>query len=65
MKLMLVSYKRLFDNQVEQLVFEDQMREMFTVTFAFFSSFCVLSSEMNERRTRTKSSPTLKSSLSY
>jgi paired amphipathic helix protein Sin3a len=28
-ELMLESCERLFDNQVEQLVFEDQMREMF------------------------------------
>ena len=41
-ELMLETCERLFDNQVEQLVFEDQMREMFGlhVRFLFFVLFC-------------------------
>ena len=37
-ELMLESCERLFDNQVEQLAFEDQMREMFGL-HARFPSF--------------------------
>lgn len=37
-ELMLETCERLFDNQVEQLTFEDQMREMFGL-HARFSSF--------------------------
>jgi paired amphipathic helix protein Sin3a len=37
-ELMLESCERLFDNQVEQLTFEDQMREMFGL-HARFPSF--------------------------
>jgi paired amphipathic helix protein Sin3a len=42
-ELMLESCERLFDNQVEQLVFEDQMREMFGLhaRFPVFLSICV------------------------
>jgi paired amphipathic helix protein Sin3a len=37
-ELMLETCERLFDNQVEQPVFEDQMREMFGIhaSFLFF-----------------------------
>jgi paired amphipathic helix protein Sin3a len=35
-ELMLESCERLFDNQVEQLVFEDQMREMFGLHVRIF-----------------------------
>jgi len=38
-ELMLESCERLFDNQVEQLVFEDQMREMFGLHARFWSLF--------------------------
>jgi len=34
-ELMLETCERLFDNQVEQLVFEDQMREMFGLHASF------------------------------
>ena len=65
-ELMLETCERLFDNQVEQLVFEDQMREMFGlhVRFPFLCPFlCELSSKMNECRTRTRFSPSIKFSL--
>jgi hypothetical protein len=35
-ELMLETCERLFDNQVEQLMFEDQMREMFGLHASFF-----------------------------
>jgi paired amphipathic helix protein Sin3a len=38
-ELMLESCERLFDNQVEQLVFEDQMREMFGLHVRFPVSY--------------------------
>ena len=40
-ELMLESCERLFDNQVEQLAFEDQMREMFGLHARFPSSISV------------------------
>ena len=40
-ELMLESCERLFDNQVEQLAFEDQMREMFGL-HARFPSFILV-----------------------
>ena len=59
-ELMLETCERLFDNQVEQLAFEDQMREMFglQVRLAFLRSRSP--SKMNERRTRTKPLPLIK-----
>ena len=36
-ELMLETCERLFDNQVEQLMFEDQMREMFGLHASLFS----------------------------
>jgi hypothetical protein len=63
-ELMMETCERLFDNQVEQLVFEDQMREMFGLHARFFlslPSFCHL--KTNECRTRTESSPSIKFSL--
>jgi hypothetical protein len=47
-ELMLETCERLFDNQVEQLAFEDQMREMFGLhaSFPYFRPFlCELSSK--------------------
>lgn len=46
-ELMLETCERLFDNQVEQLAFEDQMREMFGlhVRSLFLCFLCGLSSE--------------------
>jgi len=35
-ELMLETCERLFDNQIEQLAFEDQMREMFGLHASFF-----------------------------
>ncbi len=60
-ELMLETCERLFDNQVEQLAFEDQMREMFGL-HARFPSFILygLSPKMNACRMRTKSSPLIK-----
>lgn len=37
-ELMLETCERLFDNQIEQLAFEDQMREMFGLHARHFSS---------------------------
>ena len=61
-ELMLESCERLFDNQVEQLVFEDQMREMFGLHARFFPVYCLpgLASDMSECRMRTRSSPSTK-----
>ena len=36
-ELMLETCERLFDNQIEQLAFEDQMREMFGLHVRHFS----------------------------
>ena len=42
-ELMLETCERLFDNQIEQLAFEDQMREMFGLHVRpFFPAFFVL-----------------------
>ena len=59
-ELMLETCERLFDNQVEQLVFEDQMREMFGLHACFPPSLCGLPSKMNACRMHTKSSPSIK-----
>lgn len=40
-ELMLETCERLFDNQVEQLAFEDQMREMFGLHARFLSFISV------------------------
>ena len=46
-ELMLESCERLFDNQVEQLVFEDQMREMFGLHASFHTHCLRQSSDMS------------------
>jgi paired amphipathic helix protein Sin3a len=62
-EFMLETCERLFDNQVEQHAFEDQMREMFGLQ-ARFPVFCPslhgLSSDMGVYRTRTKYSLSIK-----
>ena len=62
-ELMLESCERLFDNQVEQLVFEDQIREMFGLHARFFflgTWLGGLSSNMSGCRMRTRSSLSIK-----
>jgi paired amphipathic helix protein Sin3a len=48
-ELMLETCERLFDNQVEQLAFEDQMREMFGLHARFPSFISVWTVISNER----------------
>jgi paired amphipathic helix protein Sin3a len=69
-ELMLETCERLFDNQVEQLAFEDQMREMFGLHArpSFFFVLlrpCTPSSNKKRTncRTRSKYSPSIKFSL--
>jgi hypothetical protein len=49
-ELMLETCERLFDNQVEQLIFEDQMREMFGLHASFPAHSPRLSSDTSSGR---------------
>ena len=66
-ELMLETCERLFDNQIEQLAFEDQMREMFGLHVRPFFPLSLLRSNpgVQNRRTRTRSSPLTKYSLPW
>jgi paired amphipathic helix protein Sin3a len=63
-ELMLETCERLFDNQIEQLAFEDQMREMFGLHARrfFLSGPLSLCLTQSDHRMRTRSSQSTKSS---
>jgi len=61
-ELMLESCERLFDNQIEQLAFEDQMREMFGLHARPFFLSSLLHLIRATRRMRTRSSPSTRCS---